>query len=258
MDAKRNREVRPRYLGETNTQEAGANADWHAHDFGQLISADRGSMYVGTSDRVLLLSPAMTVWIPPDAQHWLRFASENVMRYVDVSRDEATQIGNTCRIFTTTPLLNALFKATMPEDNKRRSLDHTDAVHALLRMEIQSAKDVPLSLLLPQDDRIRGLAVLALENPGSIRSVENWLSEASASRKTIERLFISETGFPPSQWLRQARVLHAVSLLANGQKVTTVAFDVGYDSSSAFSYMFRQTLGISPRAFMSRQNVGTS
>ncbi|QBF30177.1 hypothetical protein CFI11_02950 [Thalassococcus sp. S3] len=48
---------------------------------------------------------------------------------------------------------------------------------------------------------------------------------------------------PPSKWLRHARVLRAMS----PQSVTSVAFDMAYEATSAFSYMFRQTLGVSPR-----------
>ncbi|GAA5080889.1 hypothetical protein GCM10023209_34980 [Roseibacterium beibuensis] len=214
-------------------------------------------MYVGTPDRILLLSPAMAVWIPPNAQHWLRFGSENVMRYVDVSRDEAERLGSTCRVFAMTPLLGALFRATMPDGLTARTTRHISALYALLRLEIQSAQDVPLSLVMPQDKRIRGFAEAALDDPGNIRSVNAWLSDAPASRKTIERLFISETGMPPSRWLRHARVFHAVSLLASGQKVTTVALDMGYESTSAFSYMFRQTLGVSPREFVAKPAFAT-
>lgn len=253
MSIRQCRTKRPRYLGDTETQEAGENPYWHSHEFGQLISADSGSMYVGTLDRVLLLSPAMVVWIPPDVQHWLRFGSENVMRYVDVNQDEAERLGSTCRIFAMTPLLGALFKATMPDGIAVRTTRHVSALYALLRHEIQSARDVPLSLVMPQDKRIRGFAEAALNDPGNVRSVEAWLANASASRKTIERLFVSETGMPPSRWLRHARVLHAVSLLASGQKVTTVALDMGYESSSAFSYMFRRTIGVSPREFVAKQ-----
>ncbi|WP_371687494.1 helix-turn-helix domain-containing protein [Thalassococcus sp. S3] len=54
---------------------------------------------------------------------------------------------------------------------------------------------------------------------------------------------MAETGMPPSKWLRHARVLRAMS----PQSVTSVAFDMAYEATSAFSYMFRQTLGVSPR-----------
>ena len=148
-----------------------------------------------------------------------------------------------------TPLLNALMAGTMPDRAASRVNDHNDALHDLLRHELIAAPDVPLSVVLPQDHRIRRFAEAALDDPGVIGSVDAWLAEAPASRKTIERLFVTETGMPPSRWLRHARILHAISRLAAGEKVSSVAFDMGYASSSAFSYMFRRTLGRSPSEF---------
>ena len=239
----------PRYLGETVSPTPGESYDWHAHGFGQLISAASGSMYVGTPGRVLLLSPAMVLWIPPDVEHWMRYGSNNKMRYVDVRPDEAEEIGTLCRIMATTPLLSALMSETVPDRGADRATDHKDALHDLLRLELVAAPDVPLSLAMPQDHRIRRFAEAALYDPGVVETVDTWLADAPASRKTIERLFAAETGMPPSRWLRHARILHAISRLAAGDKVSSVAFDMGYASSSAFSYMFRRTLGRSPSDF---------
>ncbi|TCQ01798.1 AraC-like DNA-binding protein [Rhizobium sp. PP-F2F-G36] len=240
---------RPRYLGEAISPASGESSDWHTHEFGQLVLAASGSMYAGTRNRVLLLSPAMVVWIPPDVEHWNRYGSNNDMLYVDVNRDEAGTLGAESRIMAMTPLLNALMAATLPENLSRRASRHIVALHDLLREELIAAKDVSLSIIMPHDRRIRRFAEAALDDPGRVESVDVWLADAAASRKTIERLFIAETGMPPSRWLRQARILHAVSRLAAGEKVSSVAFCLGYESSSAFSYMFRSILGMSPSDF---------
>ena len=253
---------RPRYLGEAVRPMPGEGSDWHSHDFGQLVSAASGSMYVGTRNRVLLLSPAMVIWIPPDVEHWVRYGSNNDMLYVDVNRDEARTLGAESRIMAMTPLLNALMAATLPEAISGRADHHVATLHDLLRHELIAAENVSLSIVMPSDRRIRGLAEAALDDPGMVGSVDVWLADAAASRKTIERLFIAETGMPPARWLRQARILHAVSLLAAGEKVSSVAFHLGYESSSAFAYMFRSTLGMTPsdfsRAADIRRNVANS
>jgi AraC-like DNA-binding protein/quercetin dioxygenase-like cupin family protein len=241
---------RPRYLGEIESQEAGESRAWHTHDFGQFISASYGSMYVGTRNRVLLLSPAMAVWIPPDMDHRLRYASNNEMLYVDVSREEARRLGTSTRIMQMTPLLSAIMRATVADISSGLTRQHRGALHDLLCHEILAARDVPLSIAMPQDKRICGLAQAALDNPGSIVSVDAWLADVAASRKTIERLFIAETGMPPSRWLRHARILQAISQLAAGKKISSVALDLGYESPSAFTYMFRSTLGMSPSSFI--------
>jgi AraC-like DNA-binding protein len=240
---------RPRYLAELVDAQSGEHHDWHSHDFGQLILAAEGSMQVGTARHVLLLSPALVLWVPPDARHWMRTSRDNRMLYVDVNREEAAALGADCRVLAVGPLLAAALWATLPEPVPRRDPGHTATLHDLLRAEILGAPDVPLSILLPQDRRIRPLAERALDDPAAVGPVDRWLAGAAASRKTVERLFLMETGMAPARWLRQACILRAVTRIAAGEKVLSVALDAGYASPSAFAYMFRQTLGLPPSHF---------
>jgi AraC-like DNA-binding protein len=53
------------------------------------------------------------------------------------------------------------------------------------------------------------------------------------------------------QWQRQVRLLIGLVRLAEGQPVTTVALDVGYESPSAFIAMFRRALGTTPSQYFS-------
>jgi AraC-like DNA-binding protein len=41
----------------------------------------------------------------------------------------------------------------------------------------------------------------------------------------------------------------ALPLLASGASVTSVAFDLGYDSPASFSTMFRRMLGVPPSRY---------
>ena len=42
------------------------------------------------------------------------------------------------------------------------------------------------------------------------------------------------------------RILESVLMLKKNKSVTAVALDVGYPSTAAFSYAFRQAFGVSP------------
>ena len=53
-------------------------------------------------------------------------------------------------------------------------------------------------------------------------------------------------------WRQQVRLMQAVSLLAAGRSITSVAFDVGYESPSAFTAMFHRAFGEPPSAYMGR------
>jgi AraC-like DNA-binding protein len=68
----------------------------------------------------------------------------------------------------------------------------------------------------------------------------------------LARLFQKETGLSFAAWRQQARVLEAMGRLGGGAPVTQVALDLGYDSVSAFSAMFRRAAGASPSDYRQR------
>ena len=59
-------------------------------------------------------------------------------------------------------------------------------------------------------------------------------------------------------WRQQACLLAALPRLSAGQSVTQVALDLGYDSPSAFSSMFKRRLGKTPMEFICRSDTAAS
>lgn len=102
---------------------------------------------------------------------------------------------------------------------------------------------------MPRDKRLQRLCSALLAAPGDQRTLEHWAGSANASPRTLARLFVTETGLTFGAWRQQARVLEAMGRLSGGQSVTDVALDLGYDSVSAFSAMFRRASGLSPSAY---------
>ena len=70
-------------------------------------------------------------------------------------------------------------------------------------------------------------------------------------RRTFTRAFRRETGLSFAVWRQNVRLMEALSLMASGQSVTSVAYDVGYNSPSAFTAMFRRVFGVAPTAYLS-------
>jgi hypothetical protein len=62
------------------------------------------------------------------------------------------------------------------------------------------------------------------------------------SRRTFTRRFQSETGLTFSAWQRRACVLSVLARLLRGERVTTLAFDLGYSSPAAFAAMFKHII----------------
>ena len=88
------------------------------------------------------------------------------------------------------------------------------------------------------------------ENPADGRSLADWARSAGASERTLARLFQRETGMTFGAWRQRLRLLLAIGRLAEGQAVTSVALDLGYESPSAFVAMFRRELGAPPTRYL--------
>src|SRR5207253_10028599 len=114
----------------------------------------------------------------------------------------------------------------------RKRPPHAHLIGVLLD-ELVSVADVPLQLPMPRDARARKLAAMLQSNPEDDDSVAQLSIRAGASRRTIERIFLTETKMTVGVWRRRLRLLHGVRLLAGGESVTNAAFDAGYASTSA-------------------------
>ena len=106
-------------------------------------------------------------------------------------------------------------------------------------------------LSMPKDPRALALAqsLLATPNEGTVLSLQ--CRKFGISLRTMQRLFRREVGVDFETWRRQARLMKAVELLAAGRSIKETAFGVGYRQSSTFVAMFRRSLGMAPKAWIS-------
>jgi len=125
-------------------------------------------------------------------------------------------------------------------------------VVALLLDELHGSQALKLHLPMPRSKRLAMLCRALLDAPGDRRTLGEWAHTVHASERTMARLFQRETGLSFAAWRQQARVLEAMGRLGSGAPVTQVALDLGYDSVSAFSAMFRRAAGTSPSAYRQR------
>jgi AraC-like DNA-binding protein len=84
------------------------------------------------------------------------------------------------------------------------------------------------------------------------RSIAEWERWSGSSSKTLSRYFIDETGMTFGQWRQQAKILRAIEMLASELPVTTIALELGYETTSAFVAMFKRWRGISPGRLRNR------
>ena len=224
----------------------------HVHERAQLIYATVGAMRVSTDDGMWMVPPQRALWMPAGVRHSIVMLSDLTMRTLYLREDAAAFMPEVCRVLPVSPLLRELIvRATeLPLDYD----EHGPAGHvvALIIAELRGLQSLPLQLPMPSDPRLRALCQALLDAPGDPRTLDEWAATLNASARTLARHFQSETGLSFGAWRQQARVLEAMGRLGNGAPVTQVALDLGYDSVSAFSAMFRRAAGASPSAYRHR------
>ncbi|MCG9547993.1 helix-turn-helix transcriptional regulator [Vibrio harveyi] len=72
---------------------------------------------------------------------------------------------------------------------------------------------------------------------------------AFMSRFHYVRIFKQMYGVTPRSYLRDMRIKKAKVLLKEGHSITDTCFQVGYESLTTFSSVFRKSTGYSPKAF---------
>jgi AraC-like DNA-binding protein/predicted enzyme related to lactoylglutathione lyase len=99
---------------------------------------------------------------------------------------------------------------------------------------------------MPKDPRAVRVADRLKDEPACEAELGSLASDAGASTRTLQRLFLDETGLRFSEWRQRLRLIHAASLLAEGMSVTEAGLEAGYAGSSAFIAAFRKRFGRTP------------
>lgn len=122
---------------------------------------------------------------------------------------------------------------------------------ALLLDEIDWTPAREVTMPRFRDPRLLSIEEAFVTNPGDMRTVDEWAAFAGASTRNLSRLFEREAGMSFRQWREQFRALAAVPRLANGESVTILASELGYQTSGAFTAMFRRVTGMTPSQYLS-------
>jgi len=227
----------------------------HRHARAQLLYAAAGVMRVTTADGTWVVPPLRALWIPASTEHEIRMSGAVSMRTLYIEPDAAPWMAPRCEVVEVVPLLRELILEAMREPVEYEEAGRAGLVMTLLLAELRRAPTVPLRIPLPSDRRLLALCRSLLKQPESDVPLDTWAARVNASSRTLSRLFLRETGMSFVAWRQQVRLAEALSRLALGQPIGTVARDLGYASASAFTAMFRRSLGTTPRLYLARSGA---
>lgn len=221
----------------------------HAHDWHQLVYATEGVMWVHTAQGDWVVPPNRAVWVPAGIHHAIEMSATVFVQTLYFADGMAGDLPDRCCAINVSPLLRELIRHAITLGHLDRNVAEHARMIAFLLDQLRVMPAMPLQLPLPTDDRAKHAAEWLRAHPDDPGPIKQMAQRVGVSARTLERLFLTETGMTFRQWRQQLRLLHGMRLLAEGRPVTSVALDVGYDSPSAFIAMFKRTLGVTPRRY---------
>ncbi|WP_104204568.1 AraC family transcriptional regulator [Billgrantia saliphila] len=230
----------------------GALLETHTHRRAQFLYGMTGLMEVGTDDGAWVVPPYSGVWIPAGKPHRVRMLGVST-RSLYIEPEASPRHTRHCEVLIVSPLLHQLLLASAEVPASYDESGRDGALLQLVLHELHQAATLPLFAPLPRDPQLARLCADFLRRPCIQTSPVEWARRLNKSQRTFTRFFRQQTGLSFGAWRQQACLLAALPKLSAGASITAVALELGYDSPSAFSTMFRKALGQPPSDF-----VGTS
>jgi AraC-like DNA-binding protein len=224
----------------------GHHVDPHAHRWAQLVYAATGVMRVRAHQTLWIVPPARAVWAPAGMDHEIWARGDFAMRTLYLHPSLTADLPRSCAALDVSPLLRELILQAVAIG----MLDDADPAHArlagVIADQLAAAHTLPLVLPLPSDPRAVCVAERLRDEPACDLELDTLAAAAGASARTIQRLFLAETGLRFMEWRQRLRLLHGASLLGLGASVTEAGLEAGYAGTSAFIAAFRKQFGRTP------------
>lgn len=226
----------------------------HTHRRTQILCVFRGVVLVVTQAGRWMIPRGHALLIPSGLAHSVEMLSDVSMRSLYVFPRDGKTSGRMLEVLEVTDLARSLLlEALKLRDEPDRHATKAELVMALLLEEIETLPERQLGLPFPAHARLARLCRDYVGNPTPDARIDDWASALAMSRRSFTRLFREQTGISFATWRQQACVFACLPKLAEGQSITRLALEAGYESVPAFTTMFKRMLGTSPRSYFLRQ-----
>ncbi|AUY52919.1 helix-turn-helix transcriptional regulator [Streptomyces sp. CB01881] len=221
----------------------------HHHQRAQLIYGTSGAVTVITERGTWVVPATRAVWVPAGVTHAMTCTGAVRMRTLYVEPAAAPSLLAGPLVVSVSPLLRELIEEATRLPVAYATDGRDGRLMDLLLLELEPDPVAALHLPAPTDPTLVGLCAAIREDPGARWTAGSAANRAHLSVRSLHRRFSAATGMTLAHWVRQARLIHALTLLAHDTPVTSIAAQLGYATPSAFTAMFRRAVGQAPSAF---------
>jgi AraC-like DNA-binding protein len=103
---------------------------------------------------------------------------------------------------------------------------------------------------IKQDPRIQVVVDYMIAHPMETYDAESLSLMANMSPSSLRRLFKEHTGRSPGDFLKELRMATAARrLLVSNERISAIAYNVGFEDPNYFARRFKERFGVSPQTY---------
>ncbi|GGC70159.1 transcriptional regulator [Chelatococcus reniformis] len=222
---------------------SGTKTRWHSHRRTELLHASGGLLVLNTEGGTWTAPAGYALLVPPDVPHELAAYGCHQMRAAFLSGAAlGGKVPSDCRVVAVSALLDVALRSLADGPLLYDEDGRGGHLAALAAEEIALAPEIRIALPMPHSVRLRKLCRALMQTPSLGHDLDDWAEQVGVSRSTFTRSFRAETGLSFAEWRRRLRMLHALTLQAEGASLRAAARTAGYRSPNALRDMLKRTI----------------
>ena len=174
-------------------------------------------------------------------------SDEEVREYFEQVYLSATT-KNTSKLFRIRGNLE-LILAWLVEHTPQAHTEQSDRPEADLSVEGNLRREYHMQSI-KRDSRVQVVVDYLVNHPAEPFDSQYLAEMANMSPSSLRRLFKAHTGKTPGEFVRDLRMVTAARrLLTSDERISTIAYELGYDDANYFSRLFKASFGVSPQEY---------
>ncbi|MBT0719979.1 AraC family transcriptional regulator [Tatumella sp. TA1] len=223
----------------------------HKHRKGQLIVPLQGTITCHVEESIWMAPTGQAIWIPGHVIHSNQISSQAEFCFVFIDPGLATMPDECCTLRISSLLKELIFALAALPLSHYQTPEAQRLISVLLDQLVRQPSG-KLQLPVSGHPKIKFL-VDEMRKPGNVKySAAYWAKTLALSERSFARLMVNETGLSFRPWRQQLQLLLAINQLVDGERVETIAHELGYESVTAFITMFKKALGTTPNQYRQR------
>lgn len=225
----------------------------HQHPWGEFVYSFSGLMEITLKNCHYLAPPQYGIWLPPHVEHTGFNHCEACHCSLYISEENCTKLPKKACALMLNPVIHAMLEQLKEHPFQPPYNTEQQRFLEVLSDQLALAPCAESYLPYSQDPILEPILQQLTADPSNSNSLMQLAQIHHTTERTLIRRAQRDLGMSLTEWRQRLKIVKALPLLEAGITVESIAFDLGYNSASAFIVMFKNLMGTTPAEFRKRK-----